>query len=170
MKRKHISASKLPAEGWSKVDVAGLWANKLFPLLDNSTALQRELELAAARWLDLRPEHLPPVEPWRYSPDCEAPYFMGNFDWPFVDIDEKIARAANLDDPEAQLHEHIVMLIACWTRLGSKLPNLSRPGSARPRKKSTTGSRRNARPMSSGCGRQVRASWRGSSARIRTAI
>ena len=42
MKRKHISASKLPAEGWSKVDVAGLWANKLFPLLDNSTALQRE--------------------------------------------------------------------------------------------------------------------------------
>ncbi len=76
-----------PDAAWKRVDVVRLWPRVLFPLLDSSPSLQRELEqgLVAFRnfqlWIDIveEPGHR---TPWTYAGASSAPYHYTLWDQP----------------------------------------------------------------------------------------
>jgi hypothetical protein len=98
---RRLPPEQLPATGWHRMDIAGLWPTVLLPLLEASPALQAELELAMARWHE-HCHNRQPDTPWRFNdPEAPAPYMISQDESAAQKVMYRIHDAAERFDPAA---------------------------------------------------------------------
>lgn len=92
-----------PDAAWTRVDISSIWSSELFPILDSSKQLQKELEKAVNSWA--RDGYCYPCSlkrPWRYDdPEAPLPFFLSKSDGADMWVEERIAEAAEAGNPLA---------------------------------------------------------------------
>lgn len=99
------------SQSWTRINVGGIWASELWPILKDDADLLKVHEACVNEWLTDNPGLRASKRRWRHADGCDSPFFFTSTDGAIMWVDARVDAARGIDDDRAVTHDALSTIL-----------------------------------------------------------